>query len=381
METVCEYSKCAGCMACVDICPKGAITIQDNLDAYNAVIDTDKCVDCNACHRVCQQNHPVVGSEPIQWYQGWAGDEDLRSKCSSGGAATALSKAFVEKGGVVCSCVFHEGQFAFDFAERLEDVGKFTGSKYVKSNPLGIYRKIKKKLRDGQRVLFIGLPCQVSALKNYVGADSDNLYTIDLICHGTPSPELLEMFVAQYGYSLANISSIDFRRKAKFQIKRDLSPIITAGVTDRYSIAFLKGLIYTDNCYSCKYANTKRVADITLGDSWGSTLPVDMIKLGVSLILCQTTKGLELVNDSGLVLKDVDVENAIERSRQLKHPSKAPSKRAYFFKGIAKGRKFNNLVLQCLPKDSIKQDIKEILIHLHLFGGGGRLTYQITIEA
>ena len=59
MKTVCQLNQCAGCMACVDICPKGAITIEDNLAAYNAVIDENKCIGCNACHKVCQSNYPA----------------------------------------------------------------------------------------------------------------------------------------------------------------------------------------------------------------------------------------------------------------------------------------------------------------------------------
>ena len=89
MTTVCELNKCTGCMACVDICPKNAINIKDSLDAYNAVIDADKCINCNLCHKICQNNNNVELSKPIKWYQGWAEDEDVRSRSSSGGAATA----------------------------------------------------------------------------------------------------------------------------------------------------------------------------------------------------------------------------------------------------------------------------------------------------
>lgn len=363
MKTVCQLNQCAGCMACVDICPKGAITIEDNLAAYNAVINENMCIGCNACHKVCQSNNPAKQISPIKWYQGWAEASDVRKYSSSGGMATAISQAFIKSGGVVCSCTFHDGEFIFEFAERIEDLKKFAGSKYVKSNPKGIYKRVKDYLKSGCEVLFIGLPCQVSALKNFVGTQYEGgLFTADLICHGTPSPKLLEMFLNQYGHTLTELRDIQFRVKAKFMVYGDYKGIIMNGVSDKYSIAFLNSLTYTENCYSCQYACKDRVSDLTLGDSWGSELPMDEQKKGVSLILCQTEKGAELLNKANLHLEDVDVEKAIKNNHQLYEPSHAPKTRDSFFDGIKKNKKFNNLIFCRFPKVCLKQDIKCILI-------------------
>ena len=177
MKTVCSENQCTGCMACLEVCCKGAITIKDQLRNYNAVIDSERCVGCGACHRVCQNNQPVNTTEPIAWYQGWSKSESQRKASSSGGFAGALTEQFIEDGGVVCSCVFKDGVFGFDFAESKDDVAKFTGSKYVKSNPVGIYKKIRGLLTKGRKVLFIGLPCQVAAVKSFIGEKlEDNLY-------------------------------------------------------------------------------------------------------------------------------------------------------------------------------------------------------------
>ena len=105
MKTVCKEEQCAGCMACVDICPKGAISIKDNLQCYNAVINEELCVNCDACQKVCQSNHPASTVAPISWQQGWTLQDEVRAKSSSGGAAAELSRAFVVSGGIVCSCV------------------------------------------------------------------------------------------------------------------------------------------------------------------------------------------------------------------------------------------------------------------------------------
>ena len=369
MKTVCDLNQCAGCMACVDICPKGAITIEDNLTAYNAVISENKCIDCNACHKVCQSNYPAKLLSPIKWYQGWAEVPDVRKHGSSGGIAIAVSQAFIKSGGIVCSCTFHKGEFIFEFAERLEELKKFAGSKYVKSNPRDIYKKIKKCLKNGYKILFIGLPCQISSLKNYIDPQyKDNLYTVDLICHGTPAPKLLEMFLNQYGHTLAGLRDIRFRVKAKFMVYGDYKGIVTNGVSDKYSIAFLNSLTYTENCYSCQYACKERVADLTLGDSWGSELPMNEQKKGISLVLCQTEKGNQLLQMADIHLENVDIEKAIMNNHQLSHPSVMPKVRNEFYKRL-RNHKFNSLVFWYFPKQCLRQDIKQLLIKMRIICG------------
>lgn len=371
MSFVCEKDQCAGCMACVDICPKSAITVTDSLSAFNAVIDENKCIHCNACHNVCQENHPAELREPKMWQQGWANEETIRAHSSSGGLATAISLAFVKSGGVVCSCTFKDGDFVFAAAEKEEDIQNFSGSKYVKSNPVGICNTVRRYLKKGQKVLFIGLPCQVSSMRNFVGKlYESNLYTIDLICHGTPSPQVLNIFLEQYGYSLDQLDSITFRLKTHFMMCGNEKSIITYGVSDKYSIAFLNSLIYTENCYNCHYARKERVSDLTLGDSWGSELPMEEQKKGISLLLSQTDKGNELLKMADAHLEDVDLDNAIKNNHQLEYPSIEPNGREEFFKHI-NTTKFNKLILKQLPKQCLRQDVKKALINLHLINPGG----------
>lgn len=157
MKTVCTKDNCTGCMACVESCPQNAIKVVDELDSYNAIINEEQCVNCDLCRKVCQNNRIVKFTQPIMWKQGWARDTLVRSNSSSGGVAQAIERAFVRSGGVVCSCAFEKGLFGFVFAESEKEVEKFKGSKYVKSNPCGIYKKIKEYLIAGRRVLFVGL--------------------------------------------------------------------------------------------------------------------------------------------------------------------------------------------------------------------------------
>ena len=137
MNAVCQADQCTGCMVCMEVCPQDAITIYDSLNAYNAEIDPTKCIGCNLCHKICQNNREVEFVKPIQWHQGWAEDIAVREGGSSGGAASALMRAFVKSGGYVCSCLFQDGEFVFETTNELSELSKFTGSKYVKTNPQG----------------------------------------------------------------------------------------------------------------------------------------------------------------------------------------------------------------------------------------------------
>lgn len=361
--TVCDIDKCAGCMLCLEVCKKEAIHIEDSMRAYNAVIDEEKCINCNACHNKCPQNNTPEMVETKHWYQGWCVDEKIRENAPSGGIGMALAKQFIEEDGYVCSCLYRAGQFVFDITNDKEAVFNFTGSKYVKSNPIGIYGKMSDLLKSGNKVLFIGLPCQVAAAKSYFGERyTENLMLVDLICHGTPSPKLLDTFLKQYSKKLVDTKDIKFRIKGKYQIVLDNISLIRKGVSDKYSLAFVKGLDLTNNCYSCKYASTERVGDISLGDAYGSELEKSEIAKGISLIMVQSDKGELLLRNSEIEIKPMDKKIAVENNRQLIGPMEKKNSNEIFFDGIDKNINFNKLVYKLYRKDCLKQDIKYLML-------------------
>lgn len=341
------------------------------IEYYRPVINQEKCIDCGRCEGVCQQLHPAGFRVPTEWYQGWAVDPAERGASSSGGFASAISRAFAESGGAVCACAFSGGRFGFEVVDDPGEIDRFRGSKYVKSNPMGAYRQVRSLLKAGRKVLFIGLPCQVSAMRNFVGEHlKERFYTIDLICHGTPSPQLLGTFLEERGCKLDDIADISFRRKASFQLRDGATAVDTPGVVDRYLIAFLEGLDYTENCYSCAYARRERVSDLTLGDSWGTELEGEAGG-GISLALCQTGKGEELLRMARLKILPVDEDLAAANNKQLNRPMELPAARSLFLRDIKSGVPFERAVKRALPKRCYRQDIKRMLNRLRLWKPSG----------
>lgn len=371
MEYVCDSEKCTGCKVCLETCKFGALSFVDNIEATSVEIDTEKCVRCNACKKVCQGNNAIELAKPILWKQGW-GEESVRNTSSSGGLASQIMKSFIESNGYVCSCSFRDGKFDYYITNREDELKQFRGSKYVKSNPDKIYSAVRKLLLKGYRVLFIGLPCHVAALKLYLHNSCEELlYTIDLICHGTPSVKILVDFLHDNNIEINNINNILFRRKNCFDLSVDYKDIVPKGVIDRYTLGFLRGLFYTENCYHCRYAQIQRVGDLTLGDSWGTNLR-DQEKYGISLALCQTDKGIELLEKSKVTLLDVDLQTAIRENHQLKEPSSRPAKREVFFDEYLRQGSVKRAVFKCYPNDCLKQAIKGLLIRFHIVRGGGK---------
>lgn len=274
---------------------------------------------------------------------------------------SAIVEQFLEEGGAVYACVFEKGAFPFTQIISQRDVEKMRGSKYVKSDPQDIYGKITESLRNNQKVLFIGLPCQVQAAKNFISPKlQENFYSVDLICHGCGSPEILKKYLLKKDIDIDNIEKIRFRTKTKFGLVTEWRFLSRDGTEDDYLKTFLTGLSYTENCFECKFARLSRAGDVTIGDSWGSELPSEEQERGISLILCQTAKGQRLINSSKIHVEDVNLDRAIEFNHQLRCPMKKPKRYDVFWNGIKKGHSLHFMLLRCFPKSTIMLFVKKI---------------------
>lgn len=269
-------------------------------------VDLSSCVNCGLCVKQCiaLEEKPTYTDDidSVISYGGWSKDEDIHQKSSSGGIFSALARKAINEGGCVFGVVWQDKLTAvFSKAETHEQLFPMRGSKYTQAVPDYVYRDVKTELKRGRLVLFSGTPCQVHALKKYLGKPYDNLLTVDIVCHGTPSHLILEKYIKEEESRTGKtIDHISFRDKPegweRFHVTRhytDGSHTSEVYTSDIYMNMFLCDKALNRVCYNCPYAHIPRQGDITLGDYWGverhhSDWPTEH---GISAILSNTSKG------------------------------------------------------------------------------------------
>lgn len=261
-------------------------------------VDTDLCINCGLCERVC----PVlIQSEivtPLKVLAAYNNKESVRKLSSSGGIFTMLAENIINDGGVVFGARFDDNfNVIHDYSETIEGLAPFRGSKYMQSRMLVNYRKAKKNLEEGRKVLFSGTPCQIAGLNYYLKKQYDNLLCVDCVCHGVPSTMVWNSYLRESELMPSAVSFRDkkngWKRYTVIISGKDGKRLSTPYTENAYMSVFLSSLCLRPSCYDCPAKNGKSKADITLGDFWG----IDKISPdfdddnGCSLILVNTEKG------------------------------------------------------------------------------------------
>lgn len=371
-KEICSQEKCTGCFACMNICPKDAIT--KGVDEYSKtipLINREKCIECGLCVKVCPANHLVKFQEPKSCYAAWAKEDSERKGASSGGIAAAFSRAVINERGVVYGAAFDDDLKLVHTAAQSEgEIQKFKGSKYVQSYVGFSFRQVKENLKKEKKVLFIGTPCQIAGLKFYLGKEYENLITIDIICHGTPPMKYLEEY----------LSVVDPQKKAKnltFRGEKDFCFTLydeqkafycVNSDSDFYFHTFLKGLTYRDNCYTCEWAKSKRCSDITIGDFWGlnRTSLKEFYDGKISVILINTLSGEHFWEDhkEEFYYEQREVEEAVNGNAQLRKPSVCHPDREIFLKEYKEKGFFKAVKTPRVCREIRKGKIKSSTLYL-----------------
>lgn len=218
MKEICPKNKCTGCEACANVCAHTAITMKPDYSGYKyPSVDINKCTDCGTCQKICPLLSLNQRYYPLESLAVTTKHELDTLSSASGGAASLLSRVIIRRGGVVYGCdgtdirnVHHTRISTLDGIERLK------GSKYVQSAINDIYRQIKVDLKNGLEVLFIGTPCQVAGLLGFLRYKTyENLYTVDLVCHGVPSQKMLNDNIDLYTKTNGDECRVHFREKLR----------------------------------------------------------------------------------------------------------------------------------------------------------------------
>lgn len=384
--------QCCGCGACASICPKHAITMQQDEYGFQfPKVDAALCVNCALCTRVCDFQNEKAAMKPLEVYAVMRRDTDALVHSASGGAFAAIAETVIESGGVVFGAVLTEENALLTpihcMAESKQELSAIYGSKYVQSDLRNTFSEAKNQLESGRTVLFSGTPCQIGGLRAYLSKDYPNLITMDLVCHGVPSAKMFQDYLRILQKKLkGRMTSFCFRHKtegggfiARVEcMKKDGSVWYTdiPSYQSSYYEYFLRSELYRHSCYHCPYAGNQHPADITIGDYWGFEAEHPEVILpkgemsppkGISVLIANTLKGIEWFTrcrESFFVVPS-QIESAARHNGQLRQPSKHGAERERILKLYAsKGYKaVDNAFIRRKKAVQIKERMQYLVHH------------------
>jgi acetyltransferase-like isoleucine patch superfamily enzyme/coenzyme F420-reducing hydrogenase beta subunit len=359
-------SKCTGCMACLNICPCGAISSHEDAHGFFVPeIDHAKCTECGLCKKTCPiLNRPEPPSpQDKKAFCGFSLDADTRYVSTSGGFFTELVKS-----PLVTSDKYEIFGAAFEtpFDVRhigINDIGdlpRIRQSKYVQSNIGETFIQVLAALKAKKKVVFCGTPCQCGGLAAYLSAkkqSTERLFVVDFICHSVNSPEAYRAYLSDIEKEHGGaVSRVWFKNKEaswqKFSTRIDFEGRSDYYVKDRYTdlfyIGFLKHHLFSrESCTECKFKGAEHFSDITLADAWGVTLrdPQDTAH-GVSTAIINTPKGQELFDSvrSKVFAEEHDYTEISKGNTNLYNSVKHGQYREYFFEELQKGTAFSKII-------------------------------------
>lgn len=343
-------------MACVNVCPKSCISMEYAEDGFAIPhIKSDICIECGACMKACHRISSVAEYKtPIKTLACWTKRDDDRRKSSSGGAFSVLARKVLSENGVVFGATMDSNlQVKHIRIDKVEEIVKLQGSKYVQSYLGDSYKQVRELLKQERLVLFTGTPCQVGGLLTYLRKKYENLITCDIVCHGVPSQRAFDVFCERTQMK-GTCQGVSFRFTAGwgFQLSRELvvptqvgdsnsTHFIRKVVSPRkawYMRAFNKGLMFSESCFSCAYTIPQRVSDFTMADYWGlgAKIPFNHTTFrGVSMLLVNNQNASDFINNCpDLFYEERTLEEAIEGNYNLSHNSERPDGRDTFIQDM-----------------------------------------------
>lgn len=367
---------CTGCSACISVCPKKCISPSTDAEGFMTPLpDPSECIDCNLCEKVCPALNPNRSSRPAEFLVGQNESSDITRQSSSGGVFYLIGKRVLDMGGVVYGAAldYNSGVTARHIrVSDIDDLHLILGSKYVQSEIAGIFGSVKKDLAEGRKVLFSGTPCQVAGLKRFLRKDYDTLLTVDVICHGVPSPEVFSRYVKEVEKRKSDecgktfrIAHFSFRDKlhgwnsygVSYRLESsagsDVSEKIFRGrYEDPYMKGFLNDLYLRESCHDCPVKNFSSGSDITLADAWRieTIMYSPSFDNGFSLAVPHSEAGKECLSAIGVKWQHADLNFMVTNNPAAFKSATPHKKRKTFFRLINDGKSISEAVGICLPE-------------------------------
>lgn len=369
---ICTPVLCTGCGMCSNICPVNAITMtKGENDFIFPKIDATACVKCNKCAKACPANQAIDRTVTVKnTYAAWNKNKTVRKCSSSGGVFSVFANQILEEGGVVIGVALQDLEARHIVITKKSELPALNGSKYVQSNTGDIYKQVKEQLEAGKKVLFSGTPCQVHAIRQFLGKEYENLICVDVICHGVPSLAMLHKHIAEVSGD-RKARDIKFRYKdpywdysyVKIEYIDGGSTYQKLTVDDDYYHLFNISFSIRNSCHECHYAHTHRQGDITLADYWGyraHNFKLSNYLRGISLILVNNDKGNQLLETlkSKLQIEKTSLNDAKRGQKCLSEPFKLPDEDLKaFWEDYNKGMSISELSRKHYPKKFVRPNL------------------------
>lgn len=346
MIQITDKTKCSGCTACQHSCPVKCIKMKEDFEGFiYPNVEKSKCIECGICEKICpilSDTKQVENHNIVTYALRTKNDNDLMES-TSGGFTTPFAKWIFSQNGVVYAATYDD-EFNVvhkEFDKYDEEFIVSRGSKYVQSHIGNSFVNIKTRLESGLLVAFIGTPCQVAGLMKFLRKSYENLITVDLVCHGTPSPKLWRKYLKyqKIKYS-SDISKINFRKKTygyhsgTMSIEFKNGKEYTGSARVDYMLkSFFKEISSRPACYECSFKSLERESDFTIYDCWHMGELVSNVKdddKGYTNVIVRTDKAKMVLNSIKKFyhVYEVDTEKAIKldgsmiRKSAIAHPQR-----------------------------------------------------------
>lgn len=352
---------CTGCYSCINICPNDCITMkQAETGFFIPEISQSMCINCGQCEKACPVIHMPEVSIKTTAYAIKNRNEEVRIESTSGGMFSLLAEYVLERDGVVFGAAYNSGFLVRHIAiSDWREIASLRGAKYVQSIIGTCLLEVKKELLSGRTVLFSGTPCQCAGLKSFLGEKYDNLITVDMICHGIPSPKVWQSYI-DYRSKIENEGKrpfrINMRSKSSGWSYYGYSTVFDYGngkvsciqnSQDLFMKAFIGNICLRSSCSDCITKGIERCTDFTLGDYWGiwNQHPEFDDNKGTSVVFVHSQKGREILNQlkPKIDYLKVDIEDTYRENRSLMDSSVMHDRRDDFLEWIT-AENFEKLV-------------------------------------
>ncbi|MEG1007616.1 MAG: Coenzyme F420 hydrogenase/dehydrogenase, beta subunit C-terminal domain [Bacteroides sp.] len=378
MIELADKDRCTGCGACEFACFKHCIVMEENnMGVTLPRINDSLCVECEKCRKVCPALNTVQGQKPLKAFAARSNDSEVSRTSASGGIAAEIYRDAIHNGlYIVGAAQKNDFSVSLEIASDSDGISRFKNSKYVFSSANSLYPKLKDLLKQEEKVIVVGLPCQIAAIKNLFG-NHPNLFLVDIVCHGTTPHRYLKQHIRKIEKSTKKKASrCLFRDPEAYTHTFTFSLYDSDGYRfyskrtkdgDTYQYGYHRWISYRENCYHCSFACKERLGDISLADypGLGRKEPFPYSRKNISCVLANTDRGVRLlerlIQAGSIFAIERPLQEAIEYNSQLRRPTPKIRLRSVFEKQMkANGYNFEKSMKPIMRRGLLNEKLKKV---------------------